>query len=120
MMAKPREKIEEMLKEKDPEENRIMKLGEMKLSKFGFGLELTGFVAFLGWTGMCLFSLLGLVGMALITVPIDFPTLFRFDWDNVLAIVSSGPGPGPRSGPGQVPGQVQKVKGVRTKDLDLG
>ena len=33
---------------------------------------------------------------------------------------SSGPGPGPRSGPGQVPGQVQKVQGLRTKDLDLG
>ena len=27
---------------------------------------------------------------------------------------SSGPGPG------QVPGQVQKVQGLRTKDLDLG
>ena len=25
-----------------------------------------------------------------------------------------------RSGPGQVPGQVQKVQGLRTKDLDLG
>ena len=25
-----------------------------------------------------------------------------------------------RSGPSQVPGQVQKVKGLRTKDLDLG
>ena len=33
---------------------------------------------------------------------------------------SSGPGPGPRSGPGQVPGQVQKVQGLRTKELDLG
>ena len=37
---------------------------------------------------------------------------------------SSGPGPGPRSGsgqvPGQVPGQVQKVQGLRAKDLDLG
>ena len=25
-----------------------------------------------------------------------------------------------RSGPGLVPGQVQKVQGLRTKDLDLG
>ena len=25
-----------------------------------------------------------------------------------------------RSGPGQVPGQVQKVQGLRAKDLDLG
>ena len=37
---------------------------------------------------------------------------------------SSGPGPGPGSGPGsgpgQVPGQVQKVQGLRAKDLDLG
>ena len=33
---------------------------------------------------------------------------------------SAGPGPGPRSGPGQVPGQVQKVQGLRAKDLDLG
>jgi len=77
MMAESREKIEEMLKEKDQEENEKKKLGEMKLSKFGFGFELTGFVAFLGWTGMCLFSLLGLVGSALVTVPIDIPNLFR-------------------------------------------
>ena len=38
----------------------------------------------------------------------------------ILILSSSGPGPGPRSGPGQVPGQVQKVQGLRTKDLDLG
>ena len=31
----------------------------------------------------------------------------------VLLLLSS-------SGPGQVPGQVQKVQGLRTKDLDLG
>ena len=31
-----------------------------------------------------------------------------------LQLSSSGPGPG------QVPGQVQKVQGLRTKDLDLG
>ena len=40
---------------------------------------------------------------------------------NLLMILSSsGPGPGPRSGPGQVPGKVQKVQGLRAKDLDLG
>ena len=39
---------------------------------------------------------------------------------NIYKLSSSGPGPGPRSGPGQVPGQVQKVQGLRTKDLDLG
>ena len=40
---------------------------------------------------------------------------------NLMYILSSsGPGPGPRSGPGQVPGQVQKVQGLRAKDLDLG
>jgi len=92
MMAEPREKIEEMLKEKDQEENGKRKLGEMKLSKFGFGFELTGFVAFLGWTGMCLFSLLGLVGSALITVPIDIPNLFRgsgigINWEFVVALM---------------------------------
>jgi len=91
-MAEPREKIEEMLKEKDQEENGKRKLGEMKLSKFGFGFELTGFVAFLGWTGMCLFSLLGLVGSALITVPIDIPNLFRgsgigINWEFVVALM---------------------------------
>ena len=37
-----------------------------------------------------------------------------------LLLSSSGPGPGPGSGPVQVPGQVQKVQGLRTKDLDLG
>ena len=39
---------------------------------------------------------------------------------NAAFLSSSGPGPGPRSGPGQVPGQVQKVRGLKTKDLDLG
>ena len=38
----------------------------------------------------------------------------------MTVLSSSGPGPGPRSGPGQVPGQVQKVQGLRAKDLDLG
>ena len=33
---------------------------------------------------------------------------------------SSGQGSGPRSGLDQVPGLVQKVQGLRTKDLDLG
>ena len=33
-----------------------------------------------------------------------------------IKLSSSGPGPGPRSGPGQ----VQKVQGLRTKDLDPG
>ena len=37
-----------------------------------------------------------------------------------VAYILSSSGPGPRSGPGQVPGQVQKVQGLRTKDLDLG
>jgi len=71
--------IVDMLKEKQKyqEESRKMKLGEMKMSKFGFGFELSGFVAFLGWAGMYLYSLLGLAGLALITVPRDFPTLFR-------------------------------------------
>ena len=36
----------------------------------------------------------------------------RFKSDKELS--SSDPGPG------QVPGQVQKVQGLRTKDLDLG
>ena len=36
-----------------------------------------------------------------------------------MKLSSSGPGPGPRSGPGQVPGQVQKVQGLRSKNLDL-
>jgi len=93
MMAEPKEKIEEKLNEKDQEENRNqlkMKLGEMRLSKFGFGFELTGFTAFLGWAGMCLFSLLGLVGSALITVPIDIPNLFRgsgINWEVVVALM---------------------------------
>jgi len=69
------EKFKKMMTEKDQEENETetgkMKLEEMKLSRFGFGFEMTGFVAFLGWTGMCLSSLLGLVAAAMITVTID-------------------------------------------------
>jgi len=70
------EKLKEMLSEKDQDEmeneNQMkMKQGEMKLSKFGFGFELTGFVAFLSWTGMCLFSLLGVVSMLLIALPME-------------------------------------------------
>lgn len=79
MMAEPKiakEKIQELFGEKDQEETenenqQKMKRGEMKLSKFGFGFELTGFVAFLSWTGMCLYSLLGLLGVLLISLPMD-------------------------------------------------
>ena len=37
-----------------------------------------------------------------------------------VQFILSSSGPGPRSGPGQVPGQVEKVQGLRAKDLDLG
>ena len=37
-----------------------------------------------------------------------------------LILSRSGPGPCPWSGPGQVSGWVQKVQGLRTKDLGLG
>ena len=40
----------------------------------------------------------------------------QVDLTSLQILSSSGPGPGPRSGPGQ----VQKVQGLRTKDLDLG
>ena len=70
------EKLKKMLTEKDRDEmeneNQLkMKQGEMKLSKFGFGFELTGFLAFLSWTGMGLFSLLGLVSVLLIALPME-------------------------------------------------
>ena len=56
-------------------ENQLkMKHGEIKLSRFGLGFELTGFVAFLTWTNwtwMCLCSLLGLLSIALITITTD-------------------------------------------------
>lgn len=79
MMAEPKiakEKIKEIMGEKDQEETgnenqQKMKQGEMKLSKFGFGFELTGFVAFLSWTGMCLYSLLGVLGVLLISLPME-------------------------------------------------
>ena len=45
---------------------------------------------------------------------------FHIECSQLVILSSSGPGPGPRSGPGQVPGQVQKVQGLRAKDLDLG
>jgi len=67
---KAMKKLKEMLTKKDKDEteneNQLqMKQGEMKLSKFGFGFELTDFVAFLSWTGMCLYSLLGVVSVLL-------------------------------------------------------
>merc|ERR1712179_640720 len=70
------EKLKKVQTEKDQNEmeneNQLkMKQGEMKLSKFGLGFELTGFVAFLSWTGMCLFSLLGVVSILLIALPME-------------------------------------------------
>merc|ERR1712012_865095 len=81
------EKLKEMLTEKDQDEmeneNQLkMKQGEMKLSKFGFGFELTGFVAFLSWTGMCLCSLMGVFSMILIALPMEpyFQNLWQKDF----------------------------------------
>jgi len=81
------EKLKEMLSEKDQDEmeneNQMkMKQGEMKLSKFGFGFELTGFVAFLSWTGMCLFSLLGVLSVLLIALPME--PFFQNLWQKEL------------------------------------
>merc|ERR1711911_540527 len=61
-----------------------------KLSKFGFGFELTGFVAFLSWTGMCLFSLLGAVSVLLIALPMEpyFKNAFGRDEWNMFELVS--------------------------------
>merc|ERR1712117_573000 len=81
------EKLKEMLTEKDQDElenekNQKMKQGEMKLSKFGFGFELTGFVAFLSWTGMCFFSLLGVVSVLMIALPME--PYFQSLWQKEL------------------------------------
>ena len=92
MMAEPKiakEKIQEMMEEKDQEETenenqKKMKQGEMKLSKFGFGFELTGFVAFLSWTGMCLYSLLGVLGVLLISLPME--PYFRKAWNDDIFV----------------------------------
>merc|ERR1712137_694409 len=90
------EKLKEMLSEKDQDEMENetqikMKQGEMKLSKFGFGFELTGFVAFLSWTGMGLCSLLGVVTVLLIALPMEpyFKNAFgsRDEW-NMFELVS--------------------------------
>ena len=51
---------------------------------------------------------------------VDYNIEFVDDNANHSFLSSSGPGPGPRSGPDPVPGQVQKVQGLRTKDLNLG
>merc|ERR1712184_6736 len=92
------EKLKEMLTEKDQDEmenenDMKMKQGEMKLSKFGFGFELTGFVAFLSWTGMCLFSLLGVVSVLLIALLMEpyfqnHPKSFDRDEWNMFELVS--------------------------------
>ena len=68
-----KEKIRKTLTESDHEDTEKgkdlkMKHGEIKLSNFGLVFEFTGFVAFfLSWTGMCLYSILGIVGVILIT-----------------------------------------------------
>merc|ERR1711936_1407006 len=89
------EKLKKVQTEKDQtemdNENQLkMKQGEMKLSKFGLGFELTGFVAFLSWAGMCLFSLLGVVSMLLIALPMEyyFQKLFHRDEWNMFELVS--------------------------------
>ena len=70
------------MKQTENENQLKMKQGEMKLSKFGFGFELTGFVAFLSWTGMCLFSLLGVVSVLLIALPME--PFFQNLWQKEL------------------------------------
>ena len=69
LMKKDHDKTEnenqQQMKQTENGNQLKMKQGEMKLSKFGFGFELTGFVAFLSWTGMCLYSLLGVVSVLL-------------------------------------------------------
>jgi len=89
------EKLKKVQTEKDQtemeNENQLkMKQGEMKLSKFGLGFELTGFVAFLSWAGMCLFSLLGVVSVLLIALPMEyyFQKLFHRDEWNIFEFVS--------------------------------
>jgi len=89
------EKLKEILTEKDQDEmenekNQKMKQGEIKLSKFGFCFELTGFVAFLSWTGMCLFSLLGVVSVLLIALPMEpyFQKAFGRDEWGLLGLFS--------------------------------
>ena len=65
----------------------------------------------------------GVAGAYLYTVNVDGNAIAILEdrqKDVRIILSSSGPGPGPRSCPGQVPGQVQKVQGLRTKDLDLG
>ena len=63
---KQKENENQLLMKQTENENQLkMKQGEMKLYMFGFGFELTGFVAFLSWTGMCLYSLLGVVSVIL-------------------------------------------------------
>ena len=76
-----KEKIREILTENDHEDTEKgkdlkMKYGEIKLSNFGLVFEFTGFVAFLSWTGMCLYSILGIVGVILITLPIEETDIF--------------------------------------------
>ena len=69
LMKKDHDKTEnenqQQMKQTENGNQLKMKQGEMKLSKFGIGFELTGFVAFLSWTGMCLYSLLGVVSVLL-------------------------------------------------------
>lgn len=78
-----KKKIKEIMSEndhKETEKEKDLKMkhdGEIKLSEFGLGFEMNGFVAFLSWTGMCLYSILGIAGMILITLPIE--ELYVFD-----------------------------------------
>jgi len=61
----------------EDENQRKMERGELKLTRFGLGFKLTSFTSFLGWTGMFLYTLLGLVALAMLTLPTDLKDFIR-------------------------------------------
>ena len=67
------EKNKEMIEDVDHamKNNLNMEWKELSLSVLGISFDLSDFVAFLSWTGMCLYALLGLLAAALISLPMD-------------------------------------------------
>jgi len=67
------EKNKEMIKDMDHamKNNLNSEWKELSLSVLGISFDLSDFVAFLSWTGMCLYTLLGLLAAAVISLPMD-------------------------------------------------
>ena len=67
------EQFKEMMEDMDQamQNNLNMEWKVLSVSVLGISFNLSDFVAFLSWTGLCLYALLGLFAAALISLPMD-------------------------------------------------